>query len=275
MYQSIERVLEWAYRHELPKGYHSDRERFVRSPSISPMFKYAALGGPVDNWSREPGFPIAMGTEPHPDALAVHNAVMGIEEEVSIVWKDAADVLLGDELARHVSADDLPAIRRIRAQPRGLVSLHARMGNRPIWNVEFERVRVVGKDRRSPIRKGKVRRSKNLQGEWRLSVEPVLIVEARFEYLCWIWALGLLAHELRGLSRLTPTQPEAPQAPWFTGEQQPVILSDAVAMDAKALATGRTSMLARLPLKPSRPRTLPVDRQRHGPVIHCAMEPAE
>src|SRR5262245_24212331 len=135
MRKCIESVLSWAYRSELPKGYHDDRERLgPRHTSISPMFKWAAHGGPVDNWSREPGFPLAMGTDPHPDAIAVHNAVMELEEEVGIVWKDAAPVLMGD-LAEHVRADDLPEIRKIRAQPRGLVSLHARMGNRPPWEV--------------------------------------------------------------------------------------------------------------------------------------------
>src|SRR5262245_25196890 len=119
MRKCIESVLSWAYRHELPKGYHDDRERLgPRSTSISPMFKWAAHGGPVANRTRAPGSPLAMGTAPHPDAIAVHNAVMESFFEMNprsgkpqvdkygIVWSAAEPILLGD-LARYVTADDV------------------------------------------------------------------------------------------------------------------------------------------------------------------------
>jgi hypothetical protein len=74
----IEEVLRWTYRDELPKQRH-DRDSGP-GPYVSPMFRLCAHGGPIDNWSREPGMPLALG-EPHPDALAVAEAVKELRAE--------------------------------------------------------------------------------------------------------------------------------------------------------------------------------------------------
>jgi len=50
-------------------------------PEVSPSFREATGGGPsggyADGWSRDPGFPAALG-EPHPDAVAIAAAVTGL-----------------------------------------------------------------------------------------------------------------------------------------------------------------------------------------------------
>jgi hypothetical protein len=75
----VEDVVIWAVRDELPKHRHGPRRyAAVGYPSVGPMFRWANLGGPVDNWSHEPGYPAAAG-DPHPDALVVEEAIAGLE----------------------------------------------------------------------------------------------------------------------------------------------------------------------------------------------------
>src|SRR5213080_1009856 len=76
----IEKALQWACRDELPKRKPDHSRAPGAWPSVSPMFSLAALGGRVDNWSREPGFPAALG-DPHPDALALEAALLAIRPE--------------------------------------------------------------------------------------------------------------------------------------------------------------------------------------------------
>ena len=254
----IDRLLQWAYRDELPKGYRPD-DRYGVTPAISPMFRFANLGGPVDNWSREPGFPLAMGTEPHPDALSLHNAVMGVDD-TAIAFPDQAHSLLG-ELAAFLTPEETPAVAAMRAHTAGLVTLHARMGNRPIWQVDYSFTREVGRDRNAPIRKGKARKHlKATQGELRILPRACEILCARFEYCAWHAALSEIAAALSGSLRdHVPLPPECPPTPWIDGEPEPArILNEAAAtMNARELATGRLSVLPKLPLKPARPMAGP------------------
>lgn len=278
-------MLHWAFRDELPKdpryceGYTGEGG----SAGISPMFKYAKLGGPIDNWSREPGFPAAMGNEAHEDAIAVYNAVHRLDE-VGILWPSAGEVLLGDELKRFVTPEEAFIIRGLKVQTVGLVMLHARMGNRPIWRVDYEIERVIGRERKAMIRKNRGRRHKALQGELRLTASPIEIITARLEWLVWHHALRTLAAELADqLEDHLPEPPVAPQAPWVD-DTEGVILSDGW-MDARALATGRLSTINRLPLVPQRPQTLPpleseierLSRLRQAPVtvIYSSAETAD
>src|SRR6202030_2858644 len=89
----IEWALRWCYCDELPK-----RDRAAMPPAVSshhvwspylapagygdsPMFRDGIGGGPsggyVEGWSRDPGFPLALGG-PHPDAIAIEQAVKGL-----------------------------------------------------------------------------------------------------------------------------------------------------------------------------------------------------
>src|ERR1044071_3550593 len=76
---NIEAALTWTYRDELPKGYRQRHDREPEGPRLptSPLLRLLALGTAVDGWTREPGFPLAMG-EPHPDALRIEAAVAGL-----------------------------------------------------------------------------------------------------------------------------------------------------------------------------------------------------
>lgn len=230
------------------------------------MFRYANLGGRVENFSKEPGFPIAMGTEPHPDALAVHRAVMALQDK-ALVMPDGAPALLGD-LAQYLTDGERFALASLNVQVPGLVTLHARMGNRPIWQVDYKVVRMIGRNRRSVLRKG--RGSVKLQGDVRLNVPASEILTARFEYTAWHNALCDLAAGLGYLRDHAPTPPMAPAEPWFQPDTAR-IFSDATEMDARELASGRAEKLPRLPLVPRRPRILPqLPAAHHGPVRHVS-----
>src|SRR5258708_35261276 len=94
-YLDIEYALRWAYRDELPKQHAPPRRLGTHTqervwspytfpagyPEVSPSFREATGGGPsggyADGWSRDPGFPQALG-EPHPDALTMEAAVKGL-----------------------------------------------------------------------------------------------------------------------------------------------------------------------------------------------------
>ena len=74
---NVERALRWCLVDELPKRRPDERHTGLGYPSVSPMFRLAALGGPVDNWNRDPGYPLAMGN-PHPDALAIEGQLLAL-----------------------------------------------------------------------------------------------------------------------------------------------------------------------------------------------------
>jgi hypothetical protein len=54
----IEDAPRWAFRDELPK--RAAGGALAAGSTVSPMFRYADLGGRIDDWSREPGFPAAL-----------------------------------------------------------------------------------------------------------------------------------------------------------------------------------------------------------------------
>src|SRR4051794_30922091 len=77
----IEDVLIWSVRDEYPKL--RDRKGSwlpaIDYPSVTPMFRQVSLGGPIDNWHQEPGYPLAAG-DPHPDAVVVFEAIKALEQ---------------------------------------------------------------------------------------------------------------------------------------------------------------------------------------------------
>lgn len=75
---TIEEVLRWAIRDELPKR-RADAP--IRGPKCAsdPVWRMVAMGGPIDNWSREPGMPPAMG-DPHPDAILIEAHLQVLSE---------------------------------------------------------------------------------------------------------------------------------------------------------------------------------------------------
>lgn len=144
----VEDLLRWAYRDELPKGYRGDSLASPGWASISPMFRSAALGTSVD-WSREPGLPMAMGDEPHPDAILAESAV-GRLEDVGLDWAASREPLMG-HLAPYVDLND-PALTYLSFQAGALVAMHARMGTRPQWDLgEPKLLRINSKNNKARV----------------------------------------------------------------------------------------------------------------------------
>jgi hypothetical protein len=75
---TIEEALRWAIRDELPKRRADAPIRGPVPPAMHAMWRAGVFGGPIDNWSREPGMPAALG-DPHPDAITIeaHLQVLG------------------------------------------------------------------------------------------------------------------------------------------------------------------------------------------------------
>jgi hypothetical protein len=72
----IEDALQWAFREELPKRSPGGNV-IVAGPSMAPMWRHGVVGAKIDNWSRDPGFPAALG-DPHPDAIAIEGRVLAL-----------------------------------------------------------------------------------------------------------------------------------------------------------------------------------------------------
>jgi hypothetical protein len=147
----IEYALRWAYRDELPKrhalprrlGTHTQERvwspytRPADYPEVSPSFREATGGGPsggyADGWSRDPGFPQALG-EPHPDAITMEAAVKGLAAWAGHGFgpdPTAAGLMHGLE---HMEVDHVQAGMEAVAAMAGIIAVHARAGTRPRWS---------------------------------------------------------------------------------------------------------------------------------------------
>jgi hypothetical protein len=149
----IEWALRWAYRDELPKRDRAamppaTSHQHVWSPYLepmgygdtSPMFREGIAGGPsggyVEGWSRDPGFPRALGG-PHPDAVAIARAVEGLAAWAghSFGPDDAASLMQGFDLAAwRADIDHIQIVVEAVAMMPGLVAGHACAKTRPIWS---------------------------------------------------------------------------------------------------------------------------------------------
>lgn len=148
----IEYALRWAYRDELPKQHAPPRRLGAHTqervwspytfpagyPEVSPSFREATAGGPSggyadDPWSRDPGFPQALG-EPHPDAIVIEAAVKALE-----AWKGhgfgpnpaESGLMHGID---HMAVDHVQAGMEAVAMMAGIISVHARAATRPRWS---------------------------------------------------------------------------------------------------------------------------------------------
>lgn len=215
----IETLLQWAFRDELPK----QRIEGTWGYSVSPMFRLAALGVRIDEFSTEPGFPNALGAC-HPDAETIGLAVEALED-VGIDWPGSRPHIMGD-LAALVPEDDvtLSALVVCRA---GLVGMHARMGTRPRLLADPEPEPIVGSngkpivcylDDRGRVVEGRTRSrhyGTAARSPLRWFPVPREIAFARIEYLIWHEALGELAAVLNGrMTERVALPPSAPAAPW-------------------------------------------------------------
>lgn len=249
----IETLLRWAYREELPKreiggltGWESD---------------ILLLGTRVDDSykeSGEPGFPVAMGP-PHPDALLIDHCVRQMED-VELDWAGSRDRIMG-HLAPYAPLDH-PALRYMRFSPQAIITMHARMGTRPVWDLGRSRLhRVIGKNGK-PVVDGVTAGRRYAPGAscpLRLDPSGPEIACARAEYAVWHASLVALVAESRKLDDHAPQHPAAPPEPWRTGEQQKPAIHRRIVEPAAAAG--------RLALHPPRKLALPRDGTRRNSAV--------
>jgi len=225
----IEDALRWAYRDELPKQQHSSG--LGAGSSISPMFRMAAFGGPIDNWSREPGFPAAAG-DPHPDAVVIGTHVQRLERFAGHVLDGDSGLMMGG-----LPIDERAVLRYATTRMVGLVMVNAKLRARPTWS-ELPRPRAaIGPNGKPavlrvvmrpdpfgkltvpeevacpPLRKNYYPAGAYCPLVW--DPDPGEIATERAEYLAWWMALDILAGELAGgLTSIAVLPPSAPRLPW-------------------------------------------------------------
>jgi hypothetical protein len=243
----VEAALSWAYVDELPKRKSDYDFGGGGFNSVSPMFSMCALGGRVDNWSREPGFPAAAGP-PHPDALLIEAAV----ERLGTAPLSCENY--GDELVGLVDEPDSFG----RLALRGIVNLvriRAKLGDRPSlgeapvcgpWKNENGSVsvrRIVtewindvphAQEVASPaMRKGVYHSGAYCPLRW--SPAPRETMLERAEYAAWHAALTWLAGELEELGSIRVTAPAASSRPW----REPATVTLSVLPDLREVSTAR------------------------------------
>lgn len=236
----IERLLQWAYRDELPKrGIGDVANDWAR------VSRYGELLSVIDD---DPGFPVIMGS-PHPDALTIERAVQGLHAEMHLDWSEYRYVLMGD-MPMLAPFDD-PFVLRKTARDKGraalkgermatvdrgvsdqatrmvfsevsLVEQCAKLGRRPVWDIGRP------KARRIIAPNGRVALVGESKGDGRYTygtycplqyVDPTIeqLVVRRAEYLVWCGALDRVLGTLRGwlLRECVPVRADAPAVPWL------------------------------------------------------------
>jgi hypothetical protein len=214
-----EKLLQWAFRDELPK---KEFGGWTGSAGMSPMFRLADLGTRVDDWSDEPGFPLALGA-PHPDALVVEAAVLALED-VGVNWPGSKPLLM-DELGGLLSDDD-PTLSALVIGTVGLVALHARMGTRPRWDYEPLPEPIVGRNGKPVVQyvgeggqlvEGRKARHYGEGARCPLMWFPAPreAAYARLEWTIWCESVEQLGRDLAGkLEDHIAIAPQLPRAPW-------------------------------------------------------------
>ena len=226
---SIERLLHWAYRDELPKQ------------AVGGLTGWEAtiyLGTRVDTSPMPDAYyPAVMGA-PHPDALAIDWWVRQLEP-VTVDWPAVQRELLFDLRGIANAYNPLSDLARRTFDRSALVQLHARMGTRPDWDTGLDVAPVMAANNR-PLVRWIDQRGRTVSGSKRggwysagavcmLKYSPALseIAHARLEWIVWRGALQTLCETLNSTGRLAehvalPTS--APLAPWITDSAKPRIL---------------------------------------------------
>lgn len=216
-----EQLLTWAFREELPKRREGDDGMPRAYRSISPMFAMAALGGRVENFSREPGFPLAMG-DPHPDALLVEAAVLGLVRFVDHRFDGPLGLLT--DLPRDL--DEHAAMAGAMSQIVDLVRIKARLGSRPTIQASPIPAAIIGRNGKPQVMIATARGEEPCGAKdkdryptgaycplhWD---NPKTILIERAQYAAWWAGIDLVAHELSGkLATIGVLPPSAAQRPW-------------------------------------------------------------
>lgn len=232
----IEDVLRWAFVDELPKRREDNGSLRMREfPSVCPMFAMAQHGGRVENFSREPGFPAAIG-EPHPDALIIEAAVLAL----SRFAEHRFEGYLGLATGLPQGSDEQGPMAWAMSQLVDLVRIKARLGSRPTFAASPEPAALVDEKRGRPVvmiqrtamkadaegrlrphiveeRVGAEGKDRYPRGAYCVLVwdDPKSILMERAEYAAWWAGLDVLAHDLSGkLASIAVLPPAAAQRPW-------------------------------------------------------------
>ncbi len=234
---SIEKLLSWTYRHELPKKEIGGLTGWEASIFL--------LGTRIDN-SREPdepGFPVAMGA-PHPDALLVDWRVRQLGTVV-VLWEVVHQWIMGSLAG--TSADDI-ALRRMQFERSALIQLHARMGTRPQWDPGEVTVCAMRGRNGKPVVVGLTPGGRYAEGSYcPLEIVPSLreIAHDRVEWFVWHETLLELAHESWNLADWEVLPSTAAAQPWvFDDEKKSRILRD-ISQGELAKSTSRKNNLTK------------------------------
>lgn len=218
----VERLLHWAYRDELPKH---------ELGGLTGWEQRILLGTSVDRGHPDSTFPPALGA-PHPDALRIDHAVRQIGDQL-LDWNVSRSILLHG-LERVASSDDI-GLKRLTFQTSALIIQHARMGNRPVWDMGPIRVSRVNGGNGKPVVQYLDDDDQLVEGRTkgrhygrfarcplRYEPTPQEIVFARAEYLMWRLGLDHVADTICAwnLSDYRPTRPQAPHAPWIADTEK-------------------------------------------------------
>lgn len=221
----IEKLLQWAYRDELPKT----------SSSPTPTAWLAQFVGELgvrvddDQIGPMPGFPAIMG-EPHPDARKIAQCVRALPDE-EVRWDEHnRQALMGDMLglAPTRSTFMIPSCRTVT-----LITMHASMGTRPDWTSEPPTChRVIGRNGKPVVEfdgEAKIvqvgrlpsrRHGANARCPLTWEPRPESVAIGRAEYAAWHKGLVSLVENLRdALEDHEALPPLAPADPWHTGAQ--------------------------------------------------------
>ena len=242
---TIEDALRWAIRDELPKRRQDAPIRGPRCAS-DPVWRVVAMGGPVDNWSREPGMPLAMG-DPHPDAITIEAHLQVLSEtlqraaagsavcpldltpypvQVELRGKASLDVLISTAMHATPSWLVTGAIRNrpevsggIEVEPatsaNGKITLwrtiHTPCGEGPDgkpWFTSHDEVATSKGDGRDT----------GLFCKLNYTRTGVEVLEEQLRYAYWHAALVYLVPALQFLTSIEVLPPKAPIAPWVEPE---------------------------------------------------------
>ncbi|MBP2494964.1 hypothetical protein ABID82_007175 [Methylobacterium sp. PvP062] len=242
---TIEEALRWAIRDELPKRRADAPIRGPMPPAMHAMWRAGAFGGPIDNWSREPGMPPAMG-DPHPDAITIEAHLQVLSETLqraaagsAVCPLDLSPYPMQVELRGRASLDVLISTA-MHATPAWLVTSAIRgtrpdVGGRPecepsksengkitLWHKvskvagfgpDGEPWHVTHEERTAPLRAGQYPTGTYCKLAW--TREGVEVLEEQLRYAYWRAALVYLVPSLQFLTSIEVLPPRAPIAPWL------------------------------------------------------------
>lgn len=280
--KSVEELLAWAYLRELPKA----GARAANGPKLMPSgwqrverwLEELSLAGPGDENSFGVVIDWTKTGWPHDDAIAIHEAVLALDEMALGMPEEWSPIGELGELGGHAAGLPLRALeelcspaqdgeRRLRRSVSRLMFKHAVLGGCPDWRIDPPEVKIVSEHGRPKwfLRKtvwddgptGEVAREIEVDGcdKWRhplpdayqktfLDPDPIDGVIGRGEYEIWRFALDVLANALDvRLADFEPVASERAQRPWVeAGPKRGRLLRDLtrrVETGAKKCAAGK------------------------------------